>query len=100
MPVFRRPSRKPERRKPIGEPDGGRLADAAGGDALLAEVDHALQERAGREDDGAGAVSVAPVAQSSTPATRPILDDQVLDRRLDDLAGSGVAASAACMASR
>ena len=35
----------------IREADGRRLAVAAGGDALVADMDDALQERAGGEDD-------------------------------------------------
>ena len=35
----------------LGERDRGRIAEAAGGRSLVAEMDHAAQEGAGREDD-------------------------------------------------
>ena len=54
VPVFSRPSANPRRSSVAERPDGRRLADPAGRDLLLADMDQAAQERAGGQDHGAG----------------------------------------------
>ena len=60
-----------------------RLADAAGGDLLLADMDEAAQEGAGGEHHGAGA-DLAAIGGDDAGGLA-LLDDQVLDRGLDHL---------------
>ena len=54
MPVFSRPSRKPGARERLRQAEARRLAMPAGRRGLLAEMDQAVQERAGREHDRGG----------------------------------------------
>ena len=54
VPVFSRPMRKPEPVEPRREAKGRGLADAAGRDLALADMDQAAQEGAGGEHHGAG----------------------------------------------
>ena len=99
VPVFSRPIARPSAVQPIREPDRRRLAEAARRDALVADVDHALQERAGGEDDAAGAVNSAAVGGRDA-GNGTVGEDQVLDCRRLRSSGSACSASAVCMASR
>ncbi len=67
-----------------------RLADPAGGDALLAQVDHALQEGArGQHHGGRPRYSVPLTPDDARRRGRP-LDDQILDRVGDRTSRFGV----------
>ena len=74
---------QPEPIQPLGQLEGRGLAEAAGRDLLLAEVDQPVQERAGGQHHGAGA-RCRPSADDHA-ANPAVLDDQVLDAALDDL---------------
>src|SRR5690606_16442719 len=49
------PHRETRAIQAVREPDRRRLAVASGGDALVADMDHAIQEGAGSEDNAGGA---------------------------------------------
>ncbi len=64
----------------VGDAEGRRLARAAGGGLLLAQVDHAVEERARGED---GAAAAALDADGVADAGAPVaLDEQAADARL------------------
>ena len=73
----RRPGLEPAEREPgavqaLGERDRGRIAEAASGRPLVAEMDHPAQERAGRDHDcaaGDGAAVARDRDRSLAPAT-------------------------------
>src|SRR6185503_2562188 len=76
-----------EGQKAIGQADRGGLADPAGRDLLLAEMNQAAQEGASRDDHGAG---LEGASASDDPGDTADLDQQVLDPAFDHLeAGRG-----------
>ncbi len=81
VPVLSRPMRKSEPVEPLGEAERRRLADAAGRDLALADMDEPAQEGAGGEHHGAGADAFA--AGGDDAGHGALLDDQVLDGGLD-----------------
>ena len=81
VPVLRRPMRRPKTIEPRREAERRRLVDAPGRDLALADMDQAAQEGAGGEHHGAGAEAAA--VGGDDAGDRAVLDDQVLDRRLD-----------------
>ena len=88
VPVLSRPSRSPSGR---GAPTAQRrgLARTAGRDLLLAEVDHAVEEGARGQHDGAGREPAA--VASDDPGNPAIAHHQVLDAALDHLEPGGLA---------
>ena len=54
VPVLSRPMRRPKPVEPGRQAKGRGLADAAGRDLALADMDQPAQEGAGGEHDGAG----------------------------------------------
>src|SRR5512136_2662900 len=66
----------------LAETERGRLADAAGRDLALADMNEPPQEGTGGEDHGAGAD--APAIGGDDAADSAMVDDQVFDRRFED----------------
>ena len=75
VPVLSRPQRKPQRLQRFGQLVRRRLAGAARRPLLVADVDQAVQERAGRDHQRA-ATQDAPPSSSASPATRPSVDER------------------------
>ena len=82
VPVLSRPSAKPSRSSVPRKPKRRRLADPAGRDLPLADMDQAAQERAGGQHHRAGAQ-----ARGHRPAARrdhaPVGDQQIVGLALD-----------------
>ena len=95
VPVFRRPSAKPNRSRVHDSPSDGLSPDAAGRDLRLADVDQAAQERAGGEDDGARGEAAA--VASTSAAARPS-STAMSSASPSTTVTFGVAAISACMA--
>ena len=76
------PHRKAERVEPVRQSDGGRFANPAGGDTFGADMDDALQESAGRDDDLGRPVEGSRQADDASDLS--VLDDQVFGAVLDD----------------
>ena len=73
------PQRKPELAQGARQPVGGRIADPSGRNLLLADMDHAAEERPGRQHDGRGRQHRT-VAGDDTGRTAGIVQFDILDR--------------------
>ena len=84
VPVFS--GRAQSRRAPacVDSPMRRRLADAAGRNLRLADMDQAAQKRAGGQNHRAGSEISRPSA-NLTPETRPFVDDQIVGLGFDHL---------------
>ena len=98
VPVFSRPSAKPQRSSVSGKPDRRRFADPAGRDLLFADMDEAAQERPGGQNHRAGRQN--PAIGQANSRNAAFSEDQIVGfaldhrqiRRLEDRAlhGGGV----------
>ena len=82
VPVFSRAEREAGRVEALRQRDRGRVAEPAGRRALVAEMDHAAQERAGGEDDGAAGERAA--VGEFDPADRARLGEDARGFAFDD----------------
>ena len=98
VPVFRRPSAKPDAFERARQAQGRRFADAAGGNLFFADMDEAAQKRAGGQNHRA-AGNLAAIGEFDA-ADAAILDDEIVGLGLRSPARFGVSRIAACMAGR
>ena len=99
VPVFSRPSAKPSPLERRGQADGRRLADPAGRNLLLADMDQP-RRNVPVVRTTAPVDEFAAVGQVRTPATRPSRDDQIVGLALDDRQIRRSQRIAACIAAR
>ena len=84
VPVFSRPSAKPRARQGPRQAERRRLADPAGRDLLLADMDEAAEKGAGGQHHPARRAICRP-SPSTTPAHPPVrVEQQILGGALDD----------------
>ena len=98
VPVLRRPIGNPSSASCSLRAHRGEVAGAAGGIILEPDMDQALQESSGREDDRRRLEDLADLRLDAADCA--VFDDQPLDARLADLQIRGVVSSTRFMRAR